>query len=48
MRPLFLFMSEKKTDEGHLKHEGGPEKQLFFGLRGYFNIWNEYDIHLIK
>ena len=27
---LFLFKSEKKTDEGHLKHEGGPKKQFIF------------------
>ena len=32
MKPLFLFKSEKKTDEGHLK-------QMREGLRNIFLIW---------
>ena len=38
MRPFFLFKSEKKTDEGHLKQmrDQGPEKHFLFGLKCFF------------
>ena len=44
MRVLFfLFKSKKKTDEGHLKHEGGPEKQLtLFLAKLHENVFDKY------
>ena len=40
MRPLFLFKSEKKTDEGHLKQmREGLRNNLFFSF-GLINIFS--------
>ena len=45
---FFIHACKKKDRCGAFEtDEGGPEKH-FFGLKGYFNFCNEYDIHLIK